>query len=43
MKKKVGELFGKPVVIGDENIFTENEISLMDLLEGKLTFEDVAE
>lgn len=43
MKKKVGELFGKPIVIGDKNIFTENEISLMDLLEGKLTFEDVAE
>lgn len=43
MKKKVGELFGKPVVVGDKNVFTENEISLTDLLEGKLTLEDLEE
>lgn len=40
-KIKVGELFDKPVVIGNPNEFEKHEISLKDLLEGKLTLEDI--
>lgn len=31
MKKKVGELFHKPIVIGDPNIVTDNEILLQEI------------
>lgn len=31
MKKKVGELYDKPIVIGNPNEFTKNEIALSDL------------
>lgn len=34
MKKKVGELYDKPIVIGNPNEFTKNEIALSDLGEG---------
>lgn len=43
MKKKVGELFNKPIVIGNTNEFEDYEISLKDLLEGKLSLEDIKE
>lgn len=43
MKKKVGELFNKPIVIGNPNEFEDYEIPLKDLLEGKLSLEDVKE
>lgn len=43
MKKKVGELFNKPIVIGNPNEFEDYEISLKDLLEGKLSLEDIKE
>jgi hypothetical protein len=39
MKKKVGELYDKPIVIGNPNEFTKNEIALSDL-EGD-SFDDV--
>lgn len=35
MKKKVGELYGKPIVVGDPNEFTKNEISLDSLENNK--------
>ena len=41
MKQKVGELYGKPVVVGNPNEFEKHEIPLNDLLEGKLSLEDV--
>lgn len=31
MKKKVGELYDKPIVIGNPNEFTKNEIALDEL------------
>ena len=31
MKKKVGELYNKPIVIGNPNEFNKNEIALSDL------------
>lgn len=34
MKNKVGELYGKPIVIGNPNKFTKNEIALSELNEG---------
>lgn len=43
MKQKVGELYGKPIVIGNPNEFEKHEIPLNDLLEGKLSLEDVKE
>jgi len=43
MKQKVGELYGKPVVVGNPNEFEKHEIPLNDLLEGKLSLEDVKE
>lgn len=43
MKQKVGELYGKPVVVGNPNEFEKYEIPLKDLLEGKLSLEDVKE
>lgn len=43
MKQKVGELYGKPIVVGNPNEFEKQEISLKDLLEGKLSLEDVKE
>lgn len=43
MKQKVGELYGKPIVVGNPNEFEKHEISLNDLLEGKLSLEDVKE
>lgn len=43
MKQKVGELYGKPVVVGNPNEFEKHEIPLKDLLEGKLSLEDVKE
>lgn len=38
MKKKVGELYDKPIVIGNPNEFTKNEIALSDL--GGDSFDD---
>lgn len=38
MKKKVGELYDKPIVIGNPNEFTKNEIPLKDL--GGDSFDD---
>jgi hypothetical protein len=32
MKKKVGELYDKPIVIGNPNEFNKNEISMHSLL-----------
>lgn len=43
MKQKVGELYGKPIVVGNLNEFEKHEIPLKDLLEGKLSLEDVKE
>lgn len=43
MKQKVGELYGKPVVAGNPNEFEKHEIPLNDLLEGKLSLEDIKE
>ena len=43
MKQKVGELHGKPIVVGNPNEFEKHEIPLNDLLEGKLSLEDVKE
>lgn len=43
MKRKVGELFGKPIVEGNENEFEKHEIPLKDLLEGKVDLEDIKE
>lgn len=43
MKQKVGELYGKPIVVGNPNEFEKQEIPLNDLLEGKLSLEDVKE
>lgn len=43
MKQKVGELYGKPIVVGNPNEFEKHEIPLNDLLEGKLSLEDVKE
>ena len=31
MKKKVGELYDKPIVVGNPNEFTKNEIALSEL------------
>lgn len=42
-KRKVGELFGKPIVEGNPNEFENFEIPLKDLLEGKLNIEDIKE
>lgn len=38
MKKKVGELYDKPIVIGNPNEFTKNEIALSEL--GSEGFDD---
>lgn len=38
MKKKIGELYDKPIVIGNPNEFTKNEIALNDL--GGGSFDD---
>lgn len=35
MKNRVGILYGKPVVIGDKNLVTDNEIHLSDLSNSK--------
>lgn len=43
MKQKIGELYGKPIVVGNPNEFEKHEIPLNDLLEGKLSLEDVKE
>lgn len=43
MKQKVGELYDKPIVIGNPNEFTKDEIPLKDLLEGKIKLEDIKE
>lgn len=40
-KKKVGELFDKPIVVGNPNEFEKHEIPLNDLLEGKISLEDI--
>ncbi len=34
MKKKVGELYNKPIVIGNKNEVTKNEVALSDLKGG---------
>jgi hypothetical protein len=39
MKKKVGELYDKPIVIGNPNEFTKNEIALSELGGGE-SFDD---
>lgn len=36
MKKKVGELYDKPIVVGNPNEFTKNEIALSELGGGNL-------
>ena len=41
MKQKVGELYGKPIVVGNPNEFEKHEIPLTELLEGNLSLEDV--
>lgn len=40
MKRKIGELYGKAIVEGDNNIITSNEISInsLDVDESKLPF-----
>lgn len=38
MKKRVGELYDKPIVVGNPNEFTKNEIALSDL--GGDSFDD---
>lgn len=40
MKRKIGELYGKSIVEGDNNIITSNEISInsLDVGETKLPF-----
>lgn len=43
MKKKVGELFGKPIVEGNPNEFEKHEIPLKDLLDGLIDLEDIKE
>lgn len=43
MKQKVGELYGKPIVIGNPNEFEKHEIPLNDLLKGKMSLEDIKE
>lgn len=43
MKQKVGEIYGKPIVIGNPNEFEKHEIPLNDLLEGKMSLEDIKE
>jgi hypothetical protein len=35
MKKKVGELYDKPIVIGNPNEFTKDELPLNELKQGK--------
>lgn len=34
MKKKIGEIYNKPIVIGDKNLVTKNEIHKDDLSAG---------
>lgn len=41
MKEKVGELYGKPIVVGNPNEFEKFEIPLKDLLEGNIQLEDI--
>lgn len=43
MKQKVGELYGKPIVVGNPNEFEKHEIPLNDLLEGKISLKDIKE
>ena len=43
MKTKVGELFNKPIVIGNPNEFEKYEIPLKELLEGKIKLENIKE
>lgn len=31
MKKRIGELYNKPVVIGDKNLVTKNETHISEL------------
>lgn len=38
MKKKVGELYDKPIVIGNPNEFTKNEIALSELGGGSFDY-----
>lgn len=38
MKKKVGELYDKPIVIGNPNEFTKNEIALSELGNGGIEY-----
>lgn len=35
MKKKIGEIQGKPIVIGDANIVTPNEIHVEEIKKTK--------
>ena len=43
MKRKIGELYGKSIVEGDNNIITSNEISInsLDVGEAKLPFKKI--
>lgn len=43
MKRKIGELYGKSIVEGDNNIITSNEISInsLDVDEAKLPFKKI--
>ena len=43
MKQKVGELYGKPIVVGNPNEFEKHEIPLNDLLEGKVYLKVIKE
>ena len=36
MKQKVGELYGKPIVVGNPNEFEKHEIPLNDLGGGRI-------
>lgn len=36
MKKKIGEIQGKPLVIGDTNIVTPNEIHVEEIKKTKI-------
>lgn len=35
MKKKVGELYGKPIIEGDKNLKTNNEVHISELTAGE--------
>ena len=38
MKKKVGNIYGKPIVVGDENEVTKNEVHFNDLKDYNIVY-----